>query len=90
LVTPGQALTITDLWESTSYTGPCAAELLLKQGSTVVYSTSFAFPGGCTAGELYGVIFQVPAPATTGFTTVIATVHGGPNVSGADTFINIE
>jgi hypothetical protein len=90
LVSPRSALTITHLWESTSYTGPCTAELILKQGATVVYSTSFAFPGGCVAGELYGVSFPVTAPRTTGFTVVIGSVHGGSNVSGADSFINIQ
>ena len=78
------------MWESTSYTGPCTSVLILKQGSAVVFSTSFPFPGGCAAGGLYGVIYTVPAPSTTGFTAVIGTVHGGSNTSGADTFINIQ
>jgi hypothetical protein len=87
---PGTTLTISDLWEATTYTGECTAQILLKQGGAVVFSTSFAFPGGCAAGGLYGVIFTVPAPATTGFTTIIGNVHGGTNLSGADTFINVE
>ena len=82
-------MTVSTWFESTTYNGPCTAGVILKQGNTVVYTGSYAFQGGCQAGYLYGVNFDVPAPATTGFTTVIGTVSGGTNKSGADTFINV-
>jgi len=89
-VSAGSTLSITSLWQSTNYTGPCTSVLILKQGNTVVFSTSFPFPGGCASGGLYGVIYTVPAPRTTGFTTVIGTITGGTNKSGANTFINVQ
>ena len=64
--------------------------LIMKQGNTVVASASYPFPGGCAAGYLYGVFFTVPVPTTTGFTTVIGTIRGGSNVSGANTFLNVQ
>jgi len=89
-VPSGAPLTVSTWFESTLYTGPCTAEIILKQGKDVVATGSFAFPGGCNAGFLYGVFFTVPAPATIGFTTVIGSIHGGTNLSGADTFINVH
>lgn len=86
----GTTMTISTWFQSVSYTGPCTAGLILKQGPNVIYTNSYNFQGGCNAGFLYGVFFTVPAPATTGFTTVIGTITGGVNKSGADTFINIQ
>lgn len=89
-VQQGAMLTVSDWFESTSYTGPCETHFIMKQGGNVIATGSYHFQGGCNAGYLYGVFFTVPVPATTGFTTVIGTVHGGTNTSGADTFINVQ
>ena len=89
-VSQGQTLTVSTWFEATSYTGPCTAGLIMKQGNTVIYSSYYPFQGGCNAGYLYGVFFTVPVPSTTGFTTVIGTVTGGVNKSGSDTFINVQ
>lgn len=89
-VSQGQTLTVSTWFESTMYTGTCSAEFIMKQGNTVVASGSYPFPGGCAAGYLYGVFFTVPVPTTTGFTTVIGSIHGGSNVSGANTFLNVQ
>ncbi len=89
-VSQGETLTISTWFESTTYTGPCTAGLIVKQGNTVVDSATYPFQGGCNAGYLYGVFFTVPVPTTTGFTTVIGTVTGGTNKTGADTFINVQ
>jgi hypothetical protein len=86
----GTTMTVSTWFESTSWTGPCTAGYIMKQGNTIVSSNTYPFPGGCNAGYLYGVFFTVPTPATTGFTTVIGTISGGPNKSGADTFINVQ
>ena len=86
----GTTMTISTWFESTTYTGPCTAGIILKQGNTIVATGTYPFPGGCNAGYLYGVFFTVPTPETTGFTTVIGTITGGANKSGADTFVNIE
>jgi hypothetical protein len=90
-VESGSTLTVSTWFESTSYTGSCTAGIILSQGATVVATGEYPFPGGCAAGFLYGVFFTVPAPATTGFTTVVGTINGGGiNKSGADTFINVQ
>jgi hypothetical protein len=90
-VSQGETLTVSTWFEATSYTGPCTAALIMKQGNTVVAKGSLPFPGGCNAGYLYGVFFTVPVPVTTGYTVVIGTVSGGGvNKSGADTFINVQ
>lgn len=89
-VNGGSILTASTWFESTMYTGPCTAGLIVKQGTQVVSAGSFPLPGGCQAGFLYGVFFTIRAPNTTGFTTVIGTVSGGTNKSGADTFINVQ
>jgi len=89
-VTQGETLTVSTWFESTLYTGACTAEIILKQGANVVASGSYPFPGGCTAGYLYGVFFTVPVPTTTGFTTVIGSIHGGTNASGVNTFLNVQ
>ncbi|HTT66316.1 MAG TPA: hypothetical protein VMG35_30905 [Bryobacteraceae bacterium] len=86
----GTPLTVSTMFESTSYTGPCTAGIILKQGATVVAAGTYPFPGGCQAGYVYGVFFNLPAPSTTGFTTVIGTISGGANKSGGDTFINVQ
>jgi hypothetical protein len=86
----GATMSISTWFESTSYTGPCTAGLFVKQGSTVVASGSFPFPGGCQSGNLYGVFFTVPAPTTTGYTSVTGAITGGTNKSGAITFINVQ
>jgi hypothetical protein len=82
-------MTVSTWFQSTAWTGPCTAGLIMKQGSTIIASATYPFPGGCNAGYLYGVFFTVPATSS-GFTTVIGTISGGPNKSGADTFINIQ
>jgi hypothetical protein len=89
-VAQGSILTISTWFEATSYTGPCTAGLIMKQGNTTITTASYANPGGCTAGSLYGVFFTVPVPTSTGFTTVIGTISGGPNKSGAVTFVNVQ
>jgi hypothetical protein len=90
-VETGSTLSISTWFESTSYTGACTAGIILTQGTTTVATGEYAFPGGCNAGYLYGVFFTVPAPATTGFTSVVGTINGGGiNKSGADTFINVQ
>ncbi|MGO4882175.1 MAG: hypothetical protein ACLP59_15280 [Bryobacteraceae bacterium] len=89
-VSQGQTLTISTWFESATYTGPCEAGLILKQGTTVIGTGTVPIEGGCQAGYLYGAWFTVPVPTTTGFTTVIGTVKGGGNKSGADTFINVQ
>jgi hypothetical protein len=90
LIPAGTTMTISTWFQSTSYTGTCTAAIILKQGNTVIDNAQYPFPGGCNAGYLYGVFFTVPAPATTGYTTVIGSIQGGTNKSGADTFINVE
>jgi hypothetical protein len=62
----------------------------MKQGNTTIATASYDNTGGCTAGSLYGVFFTVPVPTSTGFTTVIGTISGGPNKSGAVTFLNVQ
>jgi|HubBroStandDraft_1064217.scaffolds.fasta_scaffold00504_5 hypothetical protein len=89
-VSQGQTLTISTWFEATTYTGPCTAGLIVKQGATIVATATYPFPGGCNAGYLYGVFFDLPVPTTTGFTTVIGSVTGGPNKSGSDTFLNVQ
>jgi len=89
-IAQGTTMTISTWFEATSYSGPCTAGIILKQGNVVIDSATYPFPGGCNAGYLYGVFFTVPAPATTGLTTVIGTVTGGTSKSGADTLINIQ
>ncbi len=90
-VQQGQTMTISTWFESTMYTGPCTAGIIMKQGASVIYSATYPFPGGCNTGYLYGVFFNVPVPATTGFTTVIGTISGGgTNKSGTATFINVQ
>jgi hypothetical protein len=89
-VQSGATLTISTWFESTTYTGPCEAHFFMKQSDVVIATGAYRFQGGCNAGYLYGVFFTVTAPPTTGFTTIIGTVHGGTNTSGADTFINVQ
>jgi hypothetical protein len=89
-VQSGSSLTISTWFQSTTYTGPCTAHIFVKQSDTIIDSGHYPFPGGCKAGYLFGVFFTVTAPSTTGFTTVIGTVSGGSNTSGADTFINVQ
>lgn len=90
-VSQGQTMSISTWFEATEYTGPCTGGILLKQGGTVVASGTLPFPGGCEAGFLYGIFFTVPAPTTTGYTTVIGMVAGGgTNKSGAETAVNIQ
>jgi len=90
-VPQGTTLTVSTWFQSTSYTGSCTAGIILKQGATVISNGSYPFPGGCTAGYLYGVFFTVPAPTTTGFTQIIGEISGGgANKSGASTFINVQ
>jgi hypothetical protein len=86
----GTTLTVSTWFEATTYTGACTAGVILMQGNTLVAKGTYPFPGGCNAGYLYGVFFTIPAPATTGFTSVVGTISGGNNKSGADTFINIQ
>jgi hypothetical protein len=86
----GTTMTVSTWFEATTYTGACTAGLIMEQGNKVVATGTYSFPGGCNAGYLYGVFFTVPAPATTGFTSVVGTISGGANKSGADTFINIQ
>lgn len=90
LIPEGTTMTVSTWFEATTYTGPCTAGMIMKQGATIVATATYPFPGGCNAGYLYGVFFTVPTPATTGFTTVIGTITGGANKSGADTFVNIQ
>lgn len=89
-VSQGETLSVSTWFESTLYSGACTAEFIMKQGTTVVASGVYPFPGGCTPGYLYGVFFTVPVPTTTGFTTVIGSIHGGPNTSGVNTFLNVQ
>ncbi len=89
-VSQGQTLSISTWFEATTYTGPCTAGLIMKQGNTIVATASYPYPGGCNGGYSYGVFFDVPVPTTTGFTTVIGTISGGPNKSGASTFLNVQ
>jgi hypothetical protein len=90
-VQQGQTLSVSTWFESTMYTGPCTAGMIMKQGNTIVATGTLPFPGGCNAGFLYGVFFTLPVPTTTGYTDVIGTVSGGgTNKSGASTFINIQ
>jgi hypothetical protein len=90
-VSQGAVLTVSDLFEATSYTGPCTAAFVLKQNDSVVAKGSFPITNGCQAGMLYGVSFNVPVPTTTGPTTVIGWVSGSPNIkSGAIAFIKVN
>jgi hypothetical protein len=90
-VTQGTSTTMSVWFEDTLYTGVCTTGLLLKNGPQVVSESSYVFPGGCQPGFLYGVFFTVDTTELpTGFTTVIGSIHGGTNESGANTFINIQ
>jgi len=89
-VSKGSILTVSTWFQSTSYTGPCTASFVMKQGSSIVASGSYPYPGGCMAGQLYGVFFTVPVPTTTGQTGVIGSVTGGANKSSAVTAINVQ
>jgi len=89
-VQKGASLTVTTLFESTSFTGPCTAGLIVKQGGKVVATGTYSIQGGCLAGYLYYVYFNIAAPSSAGFTTFIGSISGGANMSGADTFINVQ
>lgn len=86
----GQTLTVSTWFQSTGYNGACTARFIMKQGDNVVSAGSYPFPGGCSAGYLYGVFFTVPVPETTGYTTVIGSITGGDNASGTATFLNVK
>jgi len=89
-VSQGQSLTVSTWFQSVSYAGPCTAAFLMEQASGVVATGSYTYPNGCTAGTLEGVFFDLPVPATTGFTTVIGTVSDGSAKSSAVTFIYVQ
>ena len=89
-VLQGSTITITVLFESTVYSGPCGAGFQAKQGATTLLTGFFRFPGGCAPNSLYGVIFTAPVPTSPGFTTVTGEVGGGTNRSAAITFMGIR
>ncbi len=86
----GQTLNISTWFESTAYTGPCTASILLKQNGKPVATGSFPLPNGCGADIRYGIFFTVPVPNGAGLTTVTGMVSGGTNKSGAITLLNVQ
>ena len=90
VMTQGTSVTITVLFEDTSYSGPCSVSYKMKQGSSTIQGGTYTYPSGCTINTFNGVYFNVTVPSSPGPVTLQAAVSAGTIKSGVAQNLTIQ
>jgi hypothetical protein len=86
----GSPVTITVLFEDTSYSGPCSVTYFFKQNMAVIQKGTYTYPSGCSANSFNGTYFNVTVPPLPGSTLLQAVVVAGSIKSAAVQAVTIQ